>query len=57
MQAAIVMVHSAEKDDSNGKLLQSTTAVKFYFTLASRYLRMEKVRDVCHAFWMQDRLR
>ena len=27
------MAHSAEKNDRNGKLLHSTMAVKFYFTV------------------------
>ena len=36
------MAHSAEKNDRNGKLLHSTMAVKFYFTVARRYLKVKK---------------
>ena len=32
------MAYSAAKNESNGKLLQSTIAVKFYFTLATRVI-------------------
>jgi hypothetical protein len=37
------MAHSAEKNDRNGKLLHSTMAVKFYFTVAEKVFEGEEV--------------